>query len=280
MLGREPYKHNQLRKYGMAFGSLFNEIYITREDTVGDRQQVLKVPLSYARKEKILARVTGDPDIDKKAASTIPRMSFEITDLVYNGDNKLGSTRRWTVKSPDDGTSLYRETLNPVPYDIKFNLYIFTKNQEDGNQIVEQILPYFTPFFPMSIEILPEMGVVIDVPVTLDGNHCEDLYDGDYKQRRAVVWTLQFTMTTQIFGPVRRHPLIKFANVSFYDATLHEDIDEAVGNTPAIDRVTVQPGQDANGNATDQLALTVSYQDIEADENWDYIVTVYGDLSP
>lgn len=93
-----------------------------------------------------------------------------------------------------------------------------------------------------------------------------------------MVWTLSFTMTGYLFGPIRRHPLIKFANVSFYDATRFDNIGDAVGNTVAIDRVTVQPGQDANGNPTRSSALTVSYQDIEADEPWDYVVTVYGSL--
>ena len=39
----------------------------------------------------------------------------------------------------------------PVPYNLDFELYILAKNQDDGLQIVEQILPYFQPEYNVTI---------------------------------------------------------------------------------------------------------------------------------
>lgn len=276
MLGNESFRHDLLRKYSLVVGSLFNEISVThRNPSTGEVVRTIKVPLTYAPKEKILARVTADPRIDRQAAAILPRMSFELTSMVYNGTRKLRSVARNSVRVSSDKDELF-SILNPVPYDLKYTLWVYTKYQEDHNQVVEQILPFFVPNFTATVELLP--GVLIDTHVRLDSINTQDVYVGNFTERRSVMSTIELTVDGYLFGPERRSPVIKFANSEFY--VPGKPIDESIGVTPPIDRVTVQPGMDANGDPTTNVDITVSYQDISADDDWDYIVTVSGSLVP
>lgn len=278
MLGREPFRHDILRKYEIVFGALFNEIFLTRRDSDGNTNQLIKVPLSWAPKEKVLARVFADPAIDRQTSAIMPRLAFELTDISYQGDNKLRSSGRHMIRLHDEGdegklTSMF----NPVPYDLKFTLWAFVKYLEDGNQIAEQILPFFTPNFTATVNLIDD--VVVDCQVRLDRAFPQDLYkDKDWMTKRGVMWTFEFTMTAYLFGPVHHHPIIKFADVGFFIPS--EEPRDEVGTLDMIDRVTVQPAMTANGDATTNVDISVAYSEIDASDDWDYGVTIYGSLVP
>jgi len=50
-----------IRKSIVAFGNMFNNIHIDRLDSDGNITQTLRVPLSYAPKQKFLARIAAQP---------------------------------------------------------------------------------------------------------------------------------------------------------------------------------------------------------------------------
>lgn len=186
--------HDSIRKYVSAFGTLFNNIYLERK-VDGQNVQRIKVPLSYAEKDKLLARVEGDPELDKKVAIVLPRMAFAMENMTYDGTRKFSKIGR-TGKT--DGKSVF----NPTPYNFNFQLYIAVKNSEDGTRILEQILPYFTPDWNVTANLLPGVDSKVDIPIILEGVSKEDSYEGSYTERRAIIWTLSFTMKGYIFGPV------------------------------------------------------------------------------
>lgn len=270
MLAQDPFNHGLLRKYQVAFGSLFNEVVIQRTDDSGVVQSI-PVPVSYAAKEKVLARVFADPDIQRPTAVTLPRMSFEMLGMRYNGANKLRSVGRNRVAVTPDRSGVER-VLNPVPYDLKFSLFIYTKYQSDANQIIEQVLPFFTPTFTMTLNLIPEIGVNVDCQVLLESvdQSFSFVDEGRIRDHRILMWRLDFSVTAYLYGPIITQPVIKFANATFVDQT----------SNIAIDRVTVQPGLTSNGQPTTNASLTVQYSDIDADDPWDYVVTISGDLDP
>ena len=290
MFGNQPFGFQLLRKYVASFGTLFSQIQIVREEPAtsgkvfpvsvadeGKIDQFIRVPLEYSVKDKLLARIAADPGIDRPDAQLLPRIAFQMTSMQYVADRKLRSRQRYAV-TENVTTEIYKEILDPVPYDLHFTVLIATKYQMEGNQIIEQILPYFTPSFPLKLEIIPEMNIITNSDVFLKSVTCADNYDGDYKNRRAIVWTLEFTMQATLFGPIRQHPIIKFANANMYDSTTFDNIGDSVGHTTAIDRVTVQPGLDANGNPTDEVVNSIDYHLIHANSNWGYIVNDYGTI--
>ena len=194
MLSNNVFYHGLIRKTIVAFGSLFSDIYIDRKqgDSVsGTTIQRLQIPLAYAPKEKWIVRIDSDPNLEQHTYTTLPRMSFEINGYNYDSQRKLNRMQQIKCGSGIDSmTYMY----TPVPYNIDISLYILTKTQEDGLQIIEQILPTFTPEYTLSINAVPEMNVKQDIPVILNSVSVSDEYDGDFQTRRFVTHTLNFTL--------------------------------------------------------------------------------------
>jgi hypothetical protein len=276
MLGHTFY-HNTIRRYVILFGTLFNDIHINRVDTGGSVTQTIKVPISYGPKEKMLARLDADPNLNRPAI-VLPRMSFELTDLNYGPTRKLNTIGKIVAANPND-TNSAKYQYTPVPYDLNFILSIAVKNADDGTRILEQILPFFTPNWNSTVDLIPELGIKLDVPIVLNAVSSEDSYEGDFEARRSIVWTLSFTMKGYIFGPTRPASgssggqLIKLANVNFYDTSTYTNIDDAVGNLDVVESITITPGMLANGSPTSNASLSVSSDQINANSNYGYIIT-------
>lgn len=198
MLG--TYSYNEIfRKTVIAFGTLFNNIEIKR--TEGSRTEVMKVPLAYGPKDKFLARLKQVGDLTTKDAVqiTLPRISFEISGFAYDATRKVSPTQVIRYTGSDSKT---RKSFMPVPYNVDFELSIMAKNQDDGLQILEQILPFFQPMFNITLNLQEAIGEVKDFPVTLNSVVYEDDYEGDYTTRRTLIYTLSFSAKTYVYGPV------------------------------------------------------------------------------
>ena len=211
MLNGNVYYHGAIRKAIVAFGRLFSDIYIDRkqgDSVTGTTAQRLQVPLSYAPKEKWLVRIDQQPDLEGATAMvTLPRMSFEIIGYVYDSARKATRLQKITTtdtSNPNNMSSVY----TPVPYNLDISLYIITKTQEDGMQIIEQILPSFTPEYTLQVDMVPEMGITMPVPVILNSVSVIDEYDGAFQDRRYVTHTLNFEMKLNLYGPVSGQGII------------------------------------------------------------------------
>ena len=204
------YYNESMRKMTVAFGQLFNNIQIKRKDSTGAVVQSIRVPLAYAPKEKFLVRLDQQPDLDEREfAITLPRMSFEISQIAYDPTRKLNRIQKFKqVKAGVDGKVLDYNYM-PVPYNISYNLNIFTATAESGLQIVEQILPYFQPDYTVTVNAIPDLNIKRDVPIILNTVNYEDSYSGDFTTRRAVIYTLTFTAKTYLFGPANTQKVIK-----------------------------------------------------------------------
>lgn len=265
MFGRTFY-HDTLRKYVILFGTLFNDIQINREDSNGNVKQVVKVPLSYGPREKFLARIEGidggrDPQ-EQPFSIVLPRMGFEITGFNYAPERKLPTRNKFTTVELNDEhgkRKMYR--YNPVPYDINFTLSIFVKNTTDGTRIIEQILPYFTPEWTTTVQLTEAPDITLDVPLVLTGTSQDDVYEGGFEERRALIWSLDFTMKGVFFGPTYRQEIIKLANTQIFDATLYDSITDApTGTNPELKvatRLLNQPGLLSGNTATKYSNLNV-----------------------
>jgi hypothetical protein len=215
MLNSNVYYHGIIRKCIVGFGSLFSDIYIDRREgdsVTGTVIQRLQVPLAYAPKEKWIVRLEQDPTLENNVYTTLPRMSFEI--IGYNYDPQRKVNRMQQLKC-GDGTGAVSTMYTPVPYNLDLSLYILTKTQEDGLQIIEQILPTFTPEYTLSINVVPDMSVKIDVPIILNSVSVQDDYDGDFQMRRFVTHSLNFQMKMNLFGPISGRNVIDtvYANI-------------------------------------------------------------------
>jgi len=195
------YFYNEIfRKTIIGFGTLFNDISIKHTDSDGNAQ-VQKVPLAYGPIQKFLARLEQSPDLNKRTQITLPRMSFEFVGLTYDPARKVTTTQQFTVKDNTTGKNTNKAYM-PVPYSMQFELGIMCKLNDDALQIVEQILPYFQPNYTVTIDLVESIGEKKDIPITLENVGFEDNYEGDYTSRRVLLYTLNFTAKTYLFGPV------------------------------------------------------------------------------
>ena len=225
MLGTYSY-HEIFRRTVVAFGTLFNNIELRRTN------EVMKVPLAYGPKQKFLARLDQNPDpTNKRVQITLPRISFEINGIQYDPTRKVSPTQKIKVaKDVDENKNVYM----PVPYNLSFELAIISKNQEDGMQILEQILPFFQPHYNLSVKLIPDIDDTRDVPVVLTSVDYEDDYENNFQTRRAIIYTLQFTVKTYLYGPVTDAKIIKKVVTDMYTK-----VDTT--SAPREVRYTIQP---------------------------------------
>ena len=213
MLGQQFY-HETMRKVIISFGTMFNDIHLVRKDNNGTITQSMKVPLAYGPREKFLVRLREDADLTKQVALTLPRMGFEIKNLSYDSARKLNRVQRFkTVKGSE--TKQLDTQYMPVPYNLDIELYVMAKQSDDALQIVEQILPYFQPDYTITVADLGG-GTKRDVPVVLNSITYEDNYEGEFEQRRALIYTLAFTAKFYLYGPVSSSKVIKTVSVDQY----------------------------------------------------------------
>ena len=257
------YYHSIIRKYIIMFGTMFNDIDVQRFNTAGERVQTLRVPIAYGPKEKFLVRLAQDPNFDRDVAVVLPRMSFEITSMNYNSTRKLPSTIKNVYTYTDQDKLKYQYT--PVPFDINITLSVFVKNADDGVQILEGILPFFTPEWTNTINLIPELKLKMDVPVVFNDISTEDTYEGDFATRRALIHTLNFTVKGYLFGPVRTQGVIKRAIAT-------TNVEKTDASSSAISSIlTATPGLTANGTPTSDSSITLPPQQISSTDDYGFI---------
>ena len=214
MLGNATFYNRTIRKIVVAFGTVFNDIYLVRYTKDGiTAKETIKVPLNWGAKEKYITRLTADPTLTKSIATTVPRISFEMTGMSYDSSRKLPTTVR--NFSANNATTVNAQYV-PVPYNFDFSMSIYVRNTEDGTQILEQILPFFTPDFSVTVDFIPLMDPKYDMPIILNSVSNETTYEGDMMETRMIIWNLEFTAKSHIWPPVKTGKIIKTANTNLF----------------------------------------------------------------
>lgn len=207
-----PYYNRIIRKMVVAFGTLFNNITLIRYNNDNTQEyERMKVPLIYSPKEKFITRLFSDPDLVRSINTVVPRIGFEVTGYSYDSARKPITV----LKNFGTTTTAYATKVQSVgvPYNMDFSLYIYVRNIEDGTQIVEQILPYFTPDYTVTINFVDGIAETTkDVPFILNNIDNTIEYEGDFRTTRLIIWNLNFTAKTFFFGPVSEGKIIMGKN--------------------------------------------------------------------
>lgn len=275
MLGRYHY-HQIFRKSIIAFGTVFNNLVIKRKASDRSNSEALesyKVPVMYGPYQKFLAMIAGEPTPERAGTQiSLPRISFEIKGLNYDVGRKLTPTQ-FTRTVPPAGSSAesskqpaqYSQFV-PVPYNLEVELNILSKNQDDGLQILEQILPHFHPALNVSIVVIDETREERDIAIVLNGVGYQDDYEGDYTTRRTLIWTLNFTVKTYLFGPLDLHKDIRKVKIDYRSdmvrrpAEMRYSAEVKSLEDPPVARDEVNPANEA-------WTYVETFQDIYSDDN-------------
>ena len=265
MFGQHFY-HKQIRNAVIAFGTIFNNINIRRLDSSGNPLQAIRVPLSYAPKEKFIARLDQPSDLrgtDSKVALTLPRMSFDITGYAYDPTRKLNKNQKISVAKNTSGDNKRVNTqFSPVPYDVSFDLNIYTATSDDGLQIIEQILPYFQPDYTVTMIMdRTYMDTKRDIPFILESVDYEDSYTGALTDRRRIIYTIKFTAKIYLYGPITTSAIIRNAEADMYSNT-------SDANPSRSQRVTVTPNP-TSADKDDTYTYTTTLEFFNDGKNYD-----------
>lgn len=216
MLNHNYFYHSCIKNVITIFGAIFSDIYIKRSTGDGYEFQEIKVPLSYAPKQRALVRLKQNPNIDvKQAEITLPRIAYEIVSMNYDPARKISpASQSRNMESNQPNSNFAYQMNSPTPYDVHINLYAYAKNQDDALQIVEQIFPFFNPDLNVTINAVPEMNFVENIPIILDSVSYEDDYEGNMETRRAIIWTLSFTAKMNFYGPITSNGVVKSVHIS------------------------------------------------------------------
>ncbi len=212
MLGT-TYYHETIRKYVAIFGTLFNDINIQRRNSAGIITEQIKVPIAYEAKDKLLLRMRG-VQAERSVSTTLPRMGFSMTAITYDGTRKLNTLGQVYAANTAASSSTLMKQYNPVPYNFDFTLGAMVDNSEDGAQIFEQIVPFFTPEFNVTVNLIPSMNIKPDIGIILNDVTVEDTYEGEFTLRREIVWTLGFTLKGFIYPDVKSGSVVKTVHVN------------------------------------------------------------------
>lgn len=212
----KAYYNESIRKIVLAFGSLFEAVYITRLNTDGSEKEKTRIPLSYGSKEKFMWRLTQESSLSKNSRVQIvlPRLGFEITTMLYDPTRKLNRT----IQRSDVVNGVYKTAYAEVPYVINFGLYAFARNMDDMLQIVEQIVPYFAPDYTVTIK-MNDLHQSVDIPFVLNNVNLDEKYEGTFDDRRILISSFDFSAKTYIYPNIcgSTGGIIERTDVNFWD---------------------------------------------------------------
>lgn len=260
-----PFYHSITRKIVVAFGNMFNNISLIRRNTAGVEVERMKVPIEYGPKQKWWAVLQEDPAKLKVTRIILPRIGFEIVSMQYDTNRQLNPLQKMLTSIDGD----YRVTYTGTPYLYTVELNIMTQNSDDGFQIVEQILPYFTPTQTVSINSIPLINHKDDVPMTLTSVQKVDDYEGSFERLRVQTWSLTFNVRAVLYGPVVEAKLIRKAIVDIHSVSGSGDITpEEMASTPRHVRITTEPDP-TDAEPEDDYGFSINIQEFDDNKRRD-----------
>jgi hypothetical protein len=244
-----------LRKLTAAFGNMFNEIQITRKNADDTTNKIFKVPLAFGPRRNYLVKlresIARAEGTGANIGITLPRMSFEMNGMTYDPErqlNPLHKQRGNTIADPNKMISQF----SPAPYNVGFSLSIYAMNIDDVLQVVEQIVPYFTPSVHITLNEIPVLGMKKDVEILLDGVQTQIDYDGLIGDDRTIVWTLDFTCGAHLWPPTTDDVIIKKVITSIYDEN---------PETPRLDTIITEEVTPATAGKDDPWTITETIEE-------------------
>ena len=252
MMGSHFY-HKRVRTCVAVFGSMFNNLHVLRTDANDKVLSQVKVPLSYAPKRSFLERLeemSNGEEAERRVAIKLPRMSFEITSIAYDATRQLPKVNGFGGIVSSDNNSQRRMYVG-VPYVVSFALSVYAKSQDDALQVVEQIIPYFAPQYTLTVKPFADQpDIKEDVPIVLSSLDFQDDFEGPIEQRRTIIYTMNFEMKVNFYGPEITSNIIREVNTNL--GVISQDNTDGVLETinTVPDPIDVSPDVDYGFNTT------------------------------
>jgi hypothetical protein len=206
---KNHFYHHNIWKHLSAFADLFSDMQVFVYNKERTKATGLKnVPLLIAPKEKVVSTLIVNGQDKPQSDNQLPKMSVFWNSFDPDPDRNRGTKmeRKLLIETlvNDNGNTIKREVykdLQTIPYKMGIDLTIWTKYMDEAAQLLENILPFFTPDLPLS---LFERAVGIERKVmakliSVSSNLVGDLNEPD---RRVIQYTLSFTLECNLYRPL------------------------------------------------------------------------------
>lgn len=178
---------------------LFNNIQIAKWDEHGNITRIFRVPINFASREKILAILEnpalleplnlqeGTP-MEVNLNLILPRIAVSLNGISYDSSRKVNKLNKFYDKEG------HQYLYMPVPYNIEISMFIISKTIYDLFQIIEQILPFFSPEYTIDIKFLGDEFPSESVPIVLTGVNLDIPPELGPEEERIINAELNFIM--------------------------------------------------------------------------------------
>lgn len=198
-------KFDILRRSTVQFLNIFNNIHINKYDNEGNISQELQVPLKLAGKQKFYYWL-----YQRTHSKRFPMMAGALKSISPAvSEQGINQKLKFTDKNIND------QITTPVPYKLEFELTITTNYIDESNQILEQILPYFTPYCMVTVN-LPEINFNFDLKIILNSVNQDWDFEIPEDNYRTQSWLLNFSTVTMLFKPVYESYNVSSINFNWY----------------------------------------------------------------
>jgi hypothetical protein len=272
--------HETLRRVVTVFGTIFNNITVKRLDINNVEIERFKCPIKYGPKEKWYYKINQQTiDTSLVMDASFPMMAFILTDIVYSEQHKLSCVQEIIHHTPEG----VRKVYTPNPYKLNFDLYIITKYTHEAQQIVEQILPFFTPGLSVQYKPLEELELRDDLHFVLDSVGYSDDWEDNWEKKRHIEWKLSYSVIVNFYSPIQEQGYIKEVVIDFrpnlplnkYGEPITTNVE--LNKIPRSSRLTVVPDP-TTAIATDDYGYTETLEFFTDGKRYDPITDTDVDI--
>lgn len=226
MLGQNVFYYNIIKKYIVAFGSLFNDIHVLRTDKEGNTVKDIKVPITFADKQKVAYQINS---INSRSndfypvSSIIPRLSYMLNNSIEFDSQRVVNPLLKRAKKIDEN-SVNNEIGVGRPFNFSFQLSIWTKYLDDMFQIIEQALSFFHPDYHVTIKEIPELDIESSVPIVYQS--CSPNIENEFGEQgqRVLKFDMDFILKGWIYPPIKNAQIVDNINFRFNEWKTRENI--------------------------------------------------------
>lgn len=195
---------NITRRLLTGFMEFFSYIELERYSSSFTQRKLQKVPIQYCPTDKWYqiynsSSARKNMNLDNNIASTemqwiLPRLSVSLINIVYDSDRHLNKTLILPSEVINGSVNIQRIG---VPYNLEIELSSISKNMDDAFQIMEQIVPFFSPSISIDVKILEDIPE--SVAITLNSVNFDFPQEVSEEEERFFIITYGFTMRANYY---------------------------------------------------------------------------------
>lgn len=222
MIGEHWY-YKSIKKVIAVFASLMSDVCVKTGD-----DKIISVPIHFSQKQKFIEALLNNEDVRNMYTDiAMPVMGFEIVNYAYAPERMTNPINIQNVKiNKDDGDLL----LTSIPYSIGIELYVITETLDQGFQILEQIIPFFTPQLTITFKDVDLHNINTNITFDMTAVSQDVQYEDTFDTKRMIQFNYSFIAHTKFHSNPRTMQRIKDVIINMKESDHDQVFDKLVGH--------------------------------------------------